>query len=971
MELKSLTTPSSRDGVYTTLDENSSTEETFESLDISDIHERQRSKIVQSSKKRRWIRIALGGLGVILALIGITVLVMEFEKKKDAPEQNFSHTWDSPRLPPFYFPSHYDLSVTTDMQNFSYQMTQNIVVMVNRSHNQANQIDFYPSTIVMHAFGLNITEVKAHRGNGETAAAYSVTYNETLQFVFIEVKEIVKWVESGDDKFNISFSFQRNLRDDMRGFYKSSYAENGTTHWLATTDFEPDAARYAYVCFDEPALKATFKLKVTTAAGYGALSNMPQSANRTLADGKMEYEFEKSVKMSTYLVCFIVSKFASMETTTGNVTVRVWTTPGTVHQVGFALDVAKTVLEKFQTFYAINYPLPKLDLIAIPDYGAGAMENWGLITFRQAYLLYEENSNYDELSKQNVAAVIAHELAHQWFGNLVTMKWWSELWLNEGFATFMEYLGTDLAFPDWEMWPQFVVDKQRALDLDSLRSSHPLEISSGLTADELMQQFDAISYSKGGSVIRMLQSYLNSKGGNFFTAGLTSYLNEHAYANAQSSDLWKSFADVSGDRILPELMNTWTLQTGYPLVEVTTNATYATLTQRRFILGDNSPSNETWYVPVIASTSTSGRNEDVSIQKGSSSSFQYQASTDGYLMLDKDGTGFFRVLYHHENYQKLADQLLQDHEVLPVAFRCSLLDDAFNLATAGRLNISEALHLGEYLKNERDFTVWITAIKSLNNINDLLQLELSSGDFSGWYLSLLSNVATEHLAQGNNGTHTEQLLRPVILLTAAKNGHEESIHYAVQQFSALMSGVDNIPVNLREFVYDIGIQQGGEKEFNFILDRYMKSTDISERLRCLSSLGRTTEHYLLKKLLDMSIDLNIVRMQDITLPFSRVASNVHGQDIAWTFLKQNWELLETRYEEAFSFLGDIITTASSHFSTAEKLEDVKNWFSTITTTGISRSEEIAIERITSNIEWLQKNGGDLRNYLNSLPDHSS
>ncbi|KAM3274990.1 hypothetical protein ACQJBY_043768 [Aegilops geniculata] len=365
------------------------------------------------------------------------------------------------------------------------------------------------------------------------------------------------------------------LNDQMRGFYRSKYQYKGKERNMAVTQFESVDARRCFPCWDEPAFKAKFKLTLEVPSELVALSNMPV-ANATFAGPIKTVRYQESPPMSTYLVAIVVGLFEYVEgMTTKGTRVRVYTQIGKSNQGKFALDVGVKSLNLYKDYFATPYPLPKLDMVAIPDFAAGAMENYGLVTYREVALLFDDKSS-SASSKQNIAITVAHELAHQWFGNLVTMEWWTHLWLNEGFATWMSHLAVDSFFSQWNIWAQFLDRTTTALRLDSLEASHPIEVEIH-HASEVDQIFDAISYDKGASVIRMLQSYL---GAERFQKAMASYMKKYAYSNAKTEDLWAVLEKETGEPV-KDLMTTWTKQKGYPVINAKIKGNDIEIEQRK------------------------------------------------------------------------------------------------------------------------------------------------------------------------------------------------------------------------------------------------------------------------------------------------------------------------------------------------------------------------------------------------------
>lgn len=383
-----------------------------------------------------------------------------------------------------------------------------------------------------------------------------VSYDEKTQVSKFDFSDVIP----KGSKAQLEIKFTGHLNDKMAGFYRSTYKkEDGTEGILATSQMEPTDARRAFPCFDEPALKATYTVTLIADKNLTCLSNMDVAAETDVqstisGSTRKAVKFNKSPLMSTYLVAFIVGELNYVETNAFRVPVRVYAPPGQDIEHGrFSLDLAAKTLAFYEKVFGIEFPLPKMDQVAIPDFAQGAMENWGLVTYRVVDLLLDEKAS-GAATKERVAEVVQHELAHQWFGNLVTMDWWEGLWLNEGFATWASWYSCNAFYPEWNVWQTFVTDTlQGALSLDSLRSSHPIEVPVK-RADEINQIFDAISYSKGSCVLRMISTYL---GEDTFLEGVRRYLKKHAYGNTQTGDLWASLADASGKQV-EEVMASWT-----------------------------------------------------------------------------------------------------------------------------------------------------------------------------------------------------------------------------------------------------------------------------------------------------------------------------------------------------------------------------------------------------------------------------
>lgn len=450
-----------------------------------------------------------------------------------------------------------------------------------------------------------------------------------------------------------------------------------------------------------------------------ALSNMQVEKEVRSEDGKTkEVVFGVSPIMSTYLLAFVVGELDYIEGhTSDGVLVRVYTPLGESEKGRFALDVGIKTLTILSEYFDEKYPLPKLDMVAIPDFSAGAMENWGLVTYRTMYLLYDEKESSLD-AKQNIAYIVGHELAHQWFGNLVTMEWWTDLWLNEGFATWVGWMVVDKIFPEWNIWTQFLINEQHlGLKLDGMRSSHPIEVDVKNPA-EIGQVFDAISYSKGACIIRMLVNFL---GFDIFLKGVRSYLKKHKYGNAATKDLWASLSEASGQNV-PEFMNAWTRRTGYPVVTLESTGSHdgsLRATQSRFLASGRPQSDddkELWWVP-LAPTTDAGPETAQVLLKERQATIPFRKDRK-FLKLNTNQNGFYRVAYPEEDLvhlkQALASKQLGDSD------RVGLVNDAFALAFGGYSSTTNALSLLQAYRDEPNFVVWDDIYSSLATLNSLL-----------------------------------------------------------------------------------------------------------------------------------------------------------------------------------------------------------------------------------------------------------
>ena len=561
--------------------------------------------------------------------------------------------------------------------------------------------------------GIEIRSTTISAGGSEITSSPKISYNEDNQTTTVSFEKAIP----AGSKAQIDQTFTGTLNDQMAGFYRSSYKDNdGSIKYLATTQMEPTDARRAFPCFDEPALKATFAVTLVADKNHTCLSNMDQASEKEvdskITGGKRKaVTFNTTPLMSTYLLAFIIGELNCIESNEFRVPVRVFATPDKDIEHGrFSLDLAAKTLDFYEKTFDSKFPLPKMDMVAVPDFSAGAMENWGLVTYRIVDLIFDEKTT-SASTKARVAEVVQHELAHQWFGNLVTMDFWDGLWLNEGFATWMSWYSCNRFFPEWKVWENYVTDVlQRALALDSLRSSHPIEVPVS-RADEINEIFDAISYFKGSCVLRMISKYL---GEDVFMEGIRRYLKKHAYGNTQTGDLWAALSDASGKPV-DEVMDIWTKNVGYPVVTVTEKegSNNIHVKQNRFLrTGDVTPEDDKTLYPVFLGLRTKdGVNEDL-VLSGRERDFDVP-STD-FFKLNADQSGIYRTSYSPARLEKLG--VAARKGLLSVEDRAGMIADAGALAASGYQKTSGVLSLLKSFGDESEFVVWQEILDRLSTI---------------------------------------------------------------------------------------------------------------------------------------------------------------------------------------------------------------------------------------------------------------
>lgn len=871
-----------------------------------------------------------------------------------------------PRLPKFAVPKRYDINLKTDLVTCKFAGTVNI------------DVDIVADTkyIVLNAADLCIrsgsVQLKCQSSSKvlEPSEVELVQQDEILVLGFDEVLPIGVGV--------LTIGFEGTLSDSMKGFYRSAFDHNGEKKNMAVTQFEPADARRCFPCWDEPAAKATFKITMDVPSELVALSNMPVIEEKLNGDRKV-VSFQETPIMSTYLVAVVVGLFDYVEDHTSDGTkVRVYCQVGKGNQGTFALKVAVKTLELYKEYFAVPYSLPKLDMVAIPDFAAGAMENYGLVTYRETALLYDYQHSA-AANKQRVAIVVAHELAHQWFGNLVTMEWWTHLWLNEGFATWVSYLAVDRLFPEWKIWIQFLDQTTEGLRLDGLAESHPIEVEIN-HAGEIEEIFDAISYKKGASVIRMLQSYL---GPDCFQRALASYIKRHACSNAKTEDLWAVLEEESGEPV-NQLMSSWTKQQGYPVVTVKLKDQQLEFAQSQFS-SSGSHGDGQWIVPItLCCGSYDARHNfllkersatlDIKEFLGCSIAKQGLMETRGnvecsWIKLNVDQTGFYRVKYDEHLASMLRCAI--ERTYLSATDRFGILDDCYALCMARHQSLTTLITLMGAYREEFDYTV----LSNLINISYKVTRITADAtpellDYIKQFFVSLFQYAAEKLGwePKKEESHLDAMLRGELLTALAEFGHDLTQKEAIVRFHAFVNDRNTplLPPDIRKAAYVAVMQtvsSSNRSDYESLL-RVYRETDLSqEKGRILSSLASCPDPEIILEVLNFLLSPE-VRSQDAIFG---LAICKEGREVAWKWLKENWEHISKTWGSGF-LITRFISAIVSPFSSEEKAKEVEEFFATRSKPSIARTLKQSIERVLINAKWVQsiRKEGELEEVVKEL-----
>ncbi|OGF77731.1 hypothetical protein A3I27_03580 [Candidatus Giovannonibacteria bacterium RIFCSPLOWO2_02_FULL_43_11b] len=847
----------------------------------------------------------------------------------------------SHRLIGHFRPQRYKIILHPDLEQFTFKGEEVISFNLTKPENK----------ITLHAHEVKIGRVLL-RSFGKQIKPRKIKYDLKSESVIFE---FAKKIPRGRGELDIYFN--GILNDKMRGFYRSKYELNGREEYIATTQFEATDARRAFPCVDEPGAKAIFDVTLIIPKHHRAISNTHEISIREHESGYKIVEFAPTPKMSTYLLAFIVGRFDYIETKTKEgIMVRVFTTPGKKHQAEFALDIAAKTLSYYTRYFGVPYPMPILDLIALPDFASGAMENWGAITYRESALLVDPDHSSIQ-NKQWVALVIAHEIAHQWFGNLVTMEWWTHLWLNEGFASWIEYLAVDHIFPEWNIWTQFVrQDLSRALQLDALLNTHPIEVPVR-HPNEIGEIFDAVSYSKGASVIRMLADYIGEKK---FRKGLRHYLKKHQYANASTQDLWAALEEVSGKPIR-KIMKFWTEKPGYPVLRILEKEKSFEIRQHRFfssrVSGKNSKDKTHWPLPISVLREGAKKPEFRLFQKDY---LEVKKIKNRWIKFNAGATGVFRTDYPIKMLLQLKAPV--EKKELPAPDRFSIQNDAFALAESGELATTVAMELALSYRLENDYATWADIAENLGKIYMLVEgTKLASGyrKFGQEIFSVLT--ARLGWEKRKKEPYADSLLRNIAISQSGRYGDKEIIKEAKKRFSVHKRGKNYIHPDIRQAIYAIVAKNGGKKEYFQFLELYKNATLHEEKNRLGRNLGLFTNRKLIEKTLNFIIS-DKVRIQDKPGILASVWISPLGREMAWAFLKKNWKFFLKIYGHGGHLFPRIISPAES-FSSKKYATDIKKFFKTHPVSSATRTVEQVYEQIISNDDWIGRDFRHIEKWL--------
>ncbi len=782
---------------------------------------------------------------------------------------------DPHRLPTTVRPQHYAISLDLDVEGEAF--SGRVVVTA--------EVEVGTETVVLNAEGLTIGSAAVSSESGTAVAARTELDAERERLVL----HVGQTLQPGPVEITIDFSGAFN--DQLVGAYLSSFVDDeGTTRRLVTTQFEATHARKCFPCWDEPAFKATFALSLTIDAGHEAVANSVEIGRRTTDDGRLTIDFAPTMVMSTYLVAFAAGPLEMTDPIdVDGVPLRVVHVPGKGDLTAFALEAGAFALRYLANYFDSPYPGDKLDLVAIPDFAFGAMENLGCVTFREVLLLIDPTqATQSEL--QRSADVINHELAHMWFGDLVTMAWWNGLWLNEAFATFMEMKCTDAFRPDWQRWVDFSLSRTAAFDTDSLAATRPIEFEV-VSPEDAEGMFDVLTYEKGAAVVRMLEQYL---GEDRFRAGIVRYMAEHAYGNAETTDLWDAIEAETGEPVR-RIMDSWIFQGGYPLVTVALDGPRVRLSQERLAYaGGDEVADATWSVPVLYRWGRDGADDARAgrvLVEGPTAELTLD-DEPAWLVANAGAAGFLRVAYDTATLDRLADIALDE---LTAVERYAVLDDAHAAMLAGRLSSLAFVNLVESLSGEHDRSVWQRLIGGLRQIDRLVDGEARErlADIAHDILAPpLANLGLAPLPDDDDRTRA---LRGDLVRALGTTADDPEIQEEAKR--ALATGRRNpelVDAALLAASVDVVAGVGDETDFDDFVDAWSTAATPQEEMRFLHALADFTHPELVARLHELVLQEK-VRSQNAPFVLARSLANRHAADATWRFITEHWDRLSEMF----------------------------------------------------------------------------
>jgi len=807
--------------------------------------------------------------------------------------------------------------------------------------------------ITLHQHELKITSakiVKHDKKGDQELAVKRINNHDSLNEVRLHTEQMAY-----PGEYTLELDFEAPITDGMTGIYPCYFKDGETEKKLIATQFESHHAREAFPCIDEPEAKAVFTLTLITRPDVQLLGNTPIKEQKTI-NNKLQTTFEPTPKMSSYLLAFVAGDMISKKTQTSRGTeVRTWaTTAQPADSLDFALDVAKRSIEFFEDYFGVDYPLAKADHVALPDFSSGAMENWGLITYRERVLLAYPGETAQSTFEQ-IALVIAHETSHQWFGNLVTMRWWDDLWLNESFANMMEYQAVDAMFPEWHVWDQFVAaEGLSALRRDAVAGVQAVK-SEVHHPDEISSLFDpSIVYAKGGRLLYMLKNYIGEEA---FRSGLKDYFGIHAYGNTEGSDLWHALSEASGKDIAT-FMNPWLTRSGFPLVSITQDGTRVTLEQEQF-LDDPAMADPERLWPVPLFSDKAGQPDEFSERK-----HELTLEGDDTMLINTGGRGHYIVRYVTDAQKKTVVDMVAKQE-LPEPDRLLLLNGGSMLARAGYEPYSNTLTMLGAYEREASEPVWDIMALVVGETRRFIDLDEQLEGKIKLFVSKLAAAQVKRLGweAPENEPSADTKLRALALGLSAYAEDKATVTTATKLFTAYKDTSENLPAELRGLVFVVPVKNGDDTAFDFLLNLHDTTqnsdlqADAANALTAMRNPKRATE--LLARLKDPKL----VKPQDVDRWLVMLLRNRYTRATAWDWMVANWQWLEDTFKNDKSY-DYLPRYAASCVNTPEYAQQFRDLFeSKQDQVLLKRNIQLGFEEIATRVAWLERDLEGIQNFF--------
>ncbi len=840
------------------------------------------------------------------------------------------------RLYNSFQPEHYDLRLEPDATSGIARGSVTI---------RGKRVGKPSSRMTFHGLGITVlaaTITKHDKKLGDVSVEISrINTQETLNEIRLHTETMLY---PGD--YTISLDFESKVQDSMHGIYKSRYTRDGKDLVLISTQFESHHAREAFPCIDEPEAKATIDLTLVTAADETVISNMP-AVSQEVEDDRLVSVFQTTPRMSTYLLAFAIGEMQHKTTKTKDgVSVSVYATLNhRPEALDFALETTRRCIEFFNEYYGVPYPLPKCDMVAIPDFSSAAMENWGLVTYREPFILADPASA-GQSTRELIATVICHELSHQWFGNLVTMKWWDDLWLNESFANVMEYVGVDALFPDWHVFNSFTAGEGlSAFRRDSIAGVQSIK-TEVKHPDEISTLFDpSIVYAKGGRLINMLRTYI---GDDDFRKGLKAYFDKHAYGNTTGDDLWAALSQASGKDV-GAFMDPWLKQSGFPLLRVDQNDGSVTVEQRHLLL-DNSKADadRIWPVPLFATDAGAPEVLDTA-------STSFKAQNEDYIRVNQGAVGHYVVEYAQAAHRNWLAGLV-DTKTLNESERLMLLSDSTMLARSGSTSIADSLELLEHYGQEDAEPVWDIMSLVLADVRRFIDAEPQLEDHIKSQIRSLITTQYERLGwderEGESAQDTK--LRGTILGLGAYAEHPEIKQQALDLFAAYRKDSSVVSSELRGIIFTCAVRYGEEADFDYLLKLESETSDPTIKQELLAALSSTRDTLKGALLLARLKDPKAVRPHDVDHWLVYLMRSRYNQEQSWQWLRDEWPWIEKQFGGDKSY-DSFPRYAASAFNTRQRLDEYRAFFSPMVDQPLlTRNITMGIEELENRIDWIER-----------------